>query len=184
MRKRFFLEFVVLLFVLLPLAACRLELAENVTAVSCPDAAADQQSLSLPEHGYCLLLPADYKMEQPTEFETVYFVDSLMDVAHPKLFITVEETGLRTADLAAEALLADFPSDFGIESVDGVTIGSETAVRLDNVPGQDIGRVLFVEHDGRLYQLTFVPASPDAGEVYAQTEALYELVVESFRFMP
>ena len=182
MQKKFVIRFTFLTFLLL-LAACGTEAAAE-TAVTCPAAAADQQSIQMPQHGYCLLLPANYQMEQPTASETVYFVDSLMDVAHPKLFISVEEAGERTAAAAAEALLAEFPPDFGIVAVEGTTMGSEPAARLDNVPGQDIGRVLLAEHNGRLYKLTFVPASPDAGDIYAQTEALYALIVESFRFLP
>jgi hypothetical protein len=150
----------------------------------CLAATADNQLLNNEEHGYCLLLPGEYETERPNENETVFFVGSLMDVAHPKLFITVEDAGGRTAAQAAEELMAEYPPDFGIQPVGGITIGYEWAEQLDNVPGQDISRVVLVEHDGRLYRLTFVPASEDAGEVYRQMEALYDLVLKSFRFLP
>jgi hypothetical protein len=54
---------------------------------------------------------------------------------------------------------------------------------LENVPGQDVSRQALVVHGDRVYKLTFVPADQAAGEVYAQMEALYTTVVNSFRFL-
>jgi hypothetical protein len=149
----------------------------------CLTAGAGTQLVKSEAFGYCLLLSDEYESEQPNDAEMVFFVDSLMDVEHPKLFITIENDG-RTVTQAVEELISSFPADFGIQSTGGVTAGYEPAERLDNVPGQDISRVIFVEHDGQLYKLTFVPASEDAGEVYQQMELLYELVIRSFRFLP
>ena len=62
------------------------------------------------------------------------------------------------------------------------TIAGQEAVVLDGVPGQDINRQIMIVRNGRLYQLTFVPASEDAGEVYARMEQLYQKVVDSLNF--
>jgi hypothetical protein len=44
--------------------------------------------------------------------------------------------------------------------------------------------VLLAVHDDRLYRLTFVPADPAQGEVYAAMEGLFEMVLQSWRFLP
>jgi hypothetical protein len=149
----------------------------------CLSAEAGTQLVKSETLGYCLLLPDDYESKQPDEAEMVFFVGSLLDVEHPKLFVTVGDSGGHMITQAVEELVSSFPADFGIQSTGGVTIGYEPAEQLDNVPGQDISRIVFVEHDGHLFRLTFVPASEDAGEVYQQMEVLYDLVVRSFRFL-
>jgi hypothetical protein len=150
----------------------------------CLAAGDGEQLLKVEGHGYCLILPTGYEMSQPNEGQELFFVGSILDVEHPRLTISVEDAAGRTADQAAEAFLAGFPPEFEIVPTGGVTIGYEPAARIDNVPGQDIGRVLFAEHDGRIYQFTFVPASEDAGDLFTQAEALYDQVLKSFRFLP
>ena len=73
---------------------------------------------------------------------------------------------------------------FAIDRPFGVTIGYEPAARLDGVPGQDLSRQVIAVHDGRAYKLVFVPADEAQGDVYHEMEALYELAVRSFRFLP
>ena len=61
------------------------------------------------------------------------------------------------------------------------TLGGESAVVLRSIPGQDLNRQVFAEHEGRLYRLTFYPddeAVPEFGEM----ERLYSAVLESFTF--
>lgn len=134
------------------------------------------------EHGYCLLLPADYQSERPNPAETVVYVESLLNAKRPRLFIEMSEAEGKTVVQAAEELIATLPP--GFERSFGVTIGYEIAEQFDNVPGQDISRVVLVVHDGRMYKLTFVPASQDAGEAYDEMERLYDLAVRSFRYLP
>jgi hypothetical protein len=150
----------------------------------CLQATDQTQLLWQEEQGICLLLPADYQSEQPTDNQTAVYVDSLLNSGRPRLFIEVADAGDKTAADVADELLADFGPDFGIERSFGLTLGYEIAEQLDNVPGQDISRVVLVVHDGRLYKLTFIPASEDAGELYEEMEALYDLVIKSFRFLP
>lgn len=63
---------------------------------------------------------------------------------------------------------------FGLEFVD-VVLDGETAVQINNMPGQDISRVLFAVHNDQFYELTFQPAGADR---------LYNQVLETFRFLP
>jgi hypothetical protein len=152
----------------------------------CPAETAETVLLRNEEQGYCLLYPAEYTAEQPTEGETVLFVGSLMDVEHPKLFINVEDAGERTAQEAADELVAEFQQtmpDLEIERTFGVMVDGAFAERLDKVPGQDLSRQVIFVQNGRLYKLTFVPADEAAGEIYTEMEAFYELVIDSFSFL-
>ena len=188
MRNKLLL--VVLALVVVALAACSLP---GVTAIDksgpqkkdaaavCPEAAAGAELLRVEEHGYCLLYPSGYSVERPNPEETALVVGSLLDVSHPRAYIKVGDADGRTTDQAADAIVADFP---GFEIArSSATIGGESAIVLDGVPGQDISRQVVIVRDGRLYHLTFVPASEDAGEVYTQMEELYQMLVDSLNFL-
>ena len=159
--------------------------SETVTAEDeCLAPKSEQQALTSEAFGFCVLLPADFSYEEPSATNANLFIGSMMDVQHPKLMIEVTDAGGRTAAEAADALLAEFPADMGIQRTFGDTLGYEVAERLDGVPGQDLGRVLLAVHDDRLYRLTFVPADPSQGEVYAKMEELFNMVLQTWRFLP
>ena len=137
--------------------------------------------------GFCLLHPAGFSAAEPNPAEVVLYAGSLQDVSHPRLFIRVEDAQARTAEQVADAVVAEATSGmpgYAIDRPFGVTIGYEPAARLDGVPGQDLSRQVIVVHDGRAYKLVFVPADEAQGDVYHEMEALYELAVRSFRFLP
>mgnify|MGYP001415237807 FL=1 len=159
--------------------------SETVTAEDeCLTPKSEQQAITSEAFGFCVLLPADFSYEEPSATNANLFIGSMMDVAQPKLMIEVTDAGGRTAAEAADALLAEFPADMGIQRTFGDTLGYEPAERLDGVPGQDLGRVLLAVHNDRLYRLTFVPADPAQGEVYAEMEALFDMVLQTWRFLP
>jgi hypothetical protein len=185
--KKFLLA--VLTLVAVALAACsvpglaatnRSGLQEGEGATACPEPAAGTKLLRLDEHGYCLLYPDEYSVERPNPEESALVVGSLLDVSNPRVYIKVTDGGGRTAGDAAQATIADFPG-FDIVRSDR-TIGGQDAVVLNGVPGQDISRQVIVVRDDALYHLTFVPASEDAGEVYARMEEVYKMVVDSLNF--
>ena len=147
-----------------------------------PPKAGSQQVLS-ETFGFCVVVPADFTYEEPSATNGNLFVGSMIDVEHPKLMIEVTEANGQTAVAAADELAASFP-DMGIQRTFGDTLGYEPAERLDGVPGQDLGRVLLAVHGDRLYRLTFVPADPGQGEVYAQMEELFRQVLSTWRFLP
>lgn len=158
--------------------------SDTITAADeCVEPKADQQLISSDEFGYCFIAPADFTYEQPSATNANLFVESMMDVEHPKLMIEVTDAAGMTAAAAADELVTSFEG-FEIPRTFGYTLGYENAEHLDGVPGQDLGRVLLVVHDGRLYRLTFVPADPTQTEVYAQMEKLFGQVVNTFRFLP
>jgi hypothetical protein len=149
----------------------------------CLEPNAELLSLRNEEHGYCLLYPSGYQVEQPTENESVFFVGSLQDVEQPKLFIEVQDAAGRSASQVADELMAEFEG-FAVERSFGLTVGYEPAELLDKVPGQDLGRQVLVVHGDRLYKLTFIPDDPSLGDIYTQMEEVYNTVINSFRFLP
>lgn len=143
----------------------------------------NEQLIQSDTFGFCFLAPAGFTLEEPSDSNANLFFGSMMDVEYPKLMIEVTDAAGRTAATAADELAASFDG-FDIPRTFGDTLGYEVAERLDNVPGQDLGRVLLVTHGDRLYRLTFVPNDPTQGDVYNQMEALFAQVLRSFRFLP
>lgn len=161
--------------------------ATDIPQNDCPEPGRGEQMQANPTAGYCLLFPADYKFQETDGTETVYFFESLMDVTRPRLFVKVEDANGQTAAQIADAMVAEFEAaglKDQVKRTSGLTLGGEPAERLDDVPGQDLGRVVIAVHGPRAYRLTFVPDDPAQGDVYAQMEALYEMVMRSFRFQP
>jgi hypothetical protein len=148
----------------------------------CPEPAPETALLKNDELGYCLLHPDSYIVEANDNGD-VLVIDSIMNHVDPRVDINVEESSGRTAAAAADEASGGFPAEMGIERSD-MSLGDEEAVVLDNYPGQDISRLVFVVHGDRLYRLTFTHTSPDLGETYTQAENLYTVVTNSFRFLP
>lgn len=153
----------------------------------CPEAAEDTTLYTNEAIGYCLLLPAGFAAEEtnPEGSEVAVYVDSIQDVTHAKMFISVTEDNGRTledvsAEKAAEieAVMGEPPMwSFGY-MLDGVP-----ANQFGQVPGQDLSRQVLLVHNGRFYTLTFIPDDTAAGDAYAEMQTLYDLVMDSFSFL-
>jgi len=171
------------LLALLILSACS---QPSDAAQGCPAPTGDAELLTREDHGYCVLYPSGYSVEQPNNSETVLVVGSLLNVEEPRAYIEVDEADDRTAEEIADALVAELESavpDIPIERTE-LTIDGERAVVLDGVPGQDISRQVVVVRGGRLYILTFVPADESLGDIYTRMKNLYDTVVGSLSFLP
>ncbi len=153
---------------------------------SCPESAADTRLLTNTRQGYCLLYPIEYKVEKPNQSETDLVIGGLLNVQDPRVNILVEETSGRTAEAVADEVAADVESASPGISIErsSITLGGVEAIVLDKLPGQDVNRRVFFEYDGLLYQLTFWPADENAGDAYTRMEALYEMIVNWFTFIP
>ena len=137
--------------------------------------------------GYCLLIPAGYATLQtdPEATETAFYVDSIQDVTHAKLFISVTDANGRTLEDVTnekadevEEIMGEAPMwSFGY-MLDGVA-----ANQFDQVPGQDLSRQVLMVHNDRFYTLVFIPDEVAAGDAYAEMEILYDLVMDSFSFL-
>ena len=147
----------------------------------CPAPYPGTDLLERDDHGYCLLFPDEYEVLRPNPDETVLAVGGLMDTENPRAYVRVTGAEGRTADQHADDLLADMAGfDIGRSTVN---IGGERAALLENVPAQDMMRVVFVVHADRLFRIDFVPVGADYGPLAERTNELYYTLAESFRFM-
>jgi hypothetical protein len=143
------------------------------------------------EDGFCLLLPDGYAVDgsltaESGGGETAVYVDSPQDAAHARLFITVEDAGRRSLDeitMATEAEVEEAVPGYDLIWSFGYMLDGVPANQFDQVPGQDLSRVLLLVHNGRLYTLTFIPDDPAAGDAFVEMQALYDTVVDSFSFL-
>ncbi len=179
MKMKLFLLFFTMIALLL--AGCaRLGGATDEVA-ACAELAPDTELLKNEQRGYCLLYPDTYIAEGHDKGETLV-IDSVMNHIDPRFDIVVEDGGERTAADAASEMSAGLPADMVTRST--LTLDGEEAVVLDNYPGQDISRYVFVVHGDRLYRLMFTHTAPELGETYTQAQNLYTVVTNSFRFLP
>lgn len=135
---------------------------------------------------YCLLYPRQYSTEQPNPQETILFSGSPLDVGSPRVTITVSDANERAASEIARAITAQVEASlpgWGVRQ-SAAKVGGETAIVLDNLPGQDIARQVVIAHNGQHYSLTFSPAGPAGTDAVQQMEQLYKTVVGSFLFTP
>lgn len=156
----------------------------------CPEAPVGTTLFTNIEDGFCLLLPDGYAVDDSLISnegggETAVYIDSLQDVAHPRLFITVDEANGRSLqDLTAEkeaeiSEIMGTPANWSF----GYMLDGIPANQFNQVPGQDLGRQVLLVQNGRVITLTFLPDDPEAGDAFAEMETLYEIVMDSFSFL-
>lgn len=142
-----------------------------------------EQLLVNVEHGYCVLYPATHTTEQTNPDGMEIVVDSVMNHIDPRASITVEAANGRTLDAVIDEALADYvPEGFDVAQ-SAITVDGVDAVLLDNLPGQDLNRRVLFLHGDRLYSLFFAPIGEAESDTREQADALYDLVLDSFRFL-
>lgn len=132
-------------------------------------------------HGYSLVYPAEYLIEQPIPEETILFLGSLLNTPQPRASIWVSNANGHKLEQAVNEFVAGFP-DFEIPR-SNLLLGGEQAIRLDKVPGQDFQRVIFVMKNDQLYQLSFSPDMSETPGVQDKLEQLFETVKNFFKFI-
>jgi hypothetical protein len=160
--------------------------AALVAGPECPTASEGQVLYTNTEDGFCLLLPEKYMVDDTltteTGTETAVFVESIMNTADPKLFITVEPANGRTLEEVTTARQEEF-AGLGVMFSFGYMLDGVPANQFDQLPGQDLNRQVLLVHNDQFYTLTFIPDDPEMVEVYAEMQALYDLVMDSFSFL-
>ncbi|HEX6383679.1 MAG TPA: hypothetical protein VF177_03315, partial [Anaerolineae bacterium] len=117
--------------------------------------------------GYCLLLPAAYSALQldPEATEMAFYVDTIQDAAHARLFIKVTDANGRSLEeitLEREAEIEKAVPGSDVMWSWASMLDGEPANEFRQVPGQELSRQVVTLHNGRLYTLTFVPDGPAA----------------------
>jgi hypothetical protein len=160
--------------------------ADLVAGPECPAASEGLVLYTNTEDGFCLLLPEKYMVDDTlttdSGTETAVFVESLMNTAEPKLFITVQPANGRSLEDVTSEKQAEF-ADFEVVFSFGYMLDGVPANQFDQLPGQDLNRQVVLVHNDRFYTLTFVPDDPSMGDVYTEMQTLYDTVMDSFSFL-
>jgi hypothetical protein len=160
--------------------------ADLVAGPECPAASEGLVLYTNTDDGFCLLLPEKYVVDDTlitdSGTETAVFVESLMNTAEPKLFITVQPANGRSLEDVTSEKQAEF-ADFEVMFSFGYMLDGVPANQFDQLPGQDLNRQVVLVHNDRFYTLTFVPDDPSMGDVYTEMQTLYDTVMDSFSFL-
>lgn len=161
------------------------EAAGNVQT-DCSQPIADQALVRNEAAGYCFTIPVGYEAEFSEDTTGVVVrapVTSAGD--RVRLLLYVEKAlGRSLAQVTAQTL-----ADYAIPGMEGevssnVSVGGEPATVIRKLPGQDPNRRVMVVHDGRVYEMMFIPDHPEMGQAYEEMEALFTAVMDSFTFIP
>jgi hypothetical protein len=173
-RKTWFL---VLMVSVLALVACA-----PTEASACPTATADSKLLTNTEDGYCLLYPAENVADMPG-WVVINPISAPGDMpGEAWLNIQVQDAAGKTAAQIVDEQIVSLGEGFNITHFE-VEMDGEQAVVVDGLPGVDSNRQVFIVHNGRLYDLVFMPWFPNAAEP-TPLETLYTTAVDTFHFMP
>lgn len=153
----------------------------------CPFAGANLWYTNEP-FGYCLVLPSAYSATSvdPDGAEIVFYVDSVQDTAHARLFIKVTDANGRSLEEVTTKREAEIEKAVPGSDVMwswASLLDGEPANEFRQVPGQELSRQVVTLHNGRIYTLTFLPDGPEADKAYAEMGRLYEMVMDSFSFL-
>ncbi|MCB9139220.1 MAG: hypothetical protein H6642_12815 [Caldilineaceae bacterium] len=139
--------------------------------VACPQPAADETALVLPELGFCLLYPEAYNFYRPAPDQVILAVDSLFGVREPR--VTLFAT---PADQAPPPAAAD--EDGAAEPL--VVAGRDARLWTDEASFPP-GRTLLLETDSRRYRFLFALALEEGGR--ENMDALFDLLTGSLTLL-
>ena len=151
---------------------------------SCPTPTSDTKLLTNAEEGYCLLYPAEaVSNSNMPGWVVINPATGPGDVPGDAwVYIQVQDAAGKTAAQFVDEQVAALGEGFNI-STSEVSVHSEQAVVVDGLPGVDSNRQVFIVHDGRLYNLVFMPWFPNPAAP-TPLENLYATVVDTFHFLP
>lgn len=162
--------------------------APTAQAETCPAATADLKLMVNTENGYCLLYPAEFTWDGSR-----MIILNPIGIGTPGdfpgevwLVVSISEAIGQTAAQAADARFAEIMgnadlSGYNITRTEIIMDGKQ-AVLMDGLPGQNANRLIFIVNDDRLYQFYFAPWYPKDGTT--PLEKLYQIIIDSFHFLP
>ena len=183
----------ILMLTMLAQAACA------PTTSACPNPTPGTKLLTNAEVGYCLLSPAEYSTTEPQTVEvdpavvqggTIWQQNIIINpISAPGdipgdawLYIEVKDAAGKPAAQMVDEAVTSLGDGFNI-STSEVEVNGEQAIVVDGLPGQDSNRQVFIVHNGRLYNLIFMPWFPNPAEP-TPLENLYTMVMDTFHFLP
>ncbi len=156
------------------------------TLTDCPEASPGQQLVRNEAAGYCFFIPAGYEAAYLEETGAVIVHAPGSTPGHrERLFVETEEALGRTlAEVTDQVVVNNTIPGLKLEISADATVGGEAATVIGNLPGQDLNRRVIVVHNGRVYQMMFVPDDPQMGQANEEMETLFAAVMASFTFIP
>lgn len=137
--------------------------------------------------GFNVTLPRNFEIANANPGQALFLGPG---AGHPTenrvgVSVTVEPANGRTAEQVANQVAEQAKLEMGNgytgASITSMIIDNEPAFSVNQLPGQDINRQLFIVHGGQLYHLMFVPDTPRAAAYY-QMEDVFALIINTFRF--
>ncbi len=149
---------------------------------TCPTPTAETKLLTEAEDGYCLLYPTEYSTSIP-QYIIINPISTPGDIPGDAwLYIATADAAGRTAAQIADENIAAAGAGFNITRSE-VEVDGEQAVVVDGLPNVDTARNVFITHNGRFYNLIFMPWLPNAAEPTA-LENLYAMAMDTLHFLP
>jgi hypothetical protein len=156
---------------------------EPTAGPDCPEPVTGTQLLRNEEYGYCFLFPERYERLDPLPHEVcLVTVGPSMACHGANLIIEVHDASGRTVAQIVDQKIGEHPQPELIQRI-GLTVGGEDAVLVDGLSAVTASRNIFIVHEGRLYDLLFIPWD-ESGDGFADLETLYSMVIDSFTFVP
>ena len=153
------------------LAACA---PQAVTTV--PPSAPESTSIPASEAILPILTMEEFgfRFRYPGQYQAVIFEDSLClspaeeygmpGPCHVQNFgIKILDAGSRTLEQAADEAADRGNPDIEVKRTP-IKVGGQPAILLDDIYAADILRMVVVVHNGRIYQMTFVPSGDSPGQ--------------------
>ncbi|MCA9872730.1 MAG: hypothetical protein KC441_03725 [Anaerolineales bacterium] len=155
--------------------------ADRVALDHCPEAVPGAQQLIAAAQGVCFLYPDIYDVMESDSGSLTLYVSSPMNTEAPLATVRTEAIDGRSV----QEIVPDYPSEAELAAISFLTIelGGEQATVIDTLPGQDLNRRIFAQHDGRVLDIMIARIGPEYGAVGEQAEALYEMITSSLQFI-
>jgi hypothetical protein len=159
------------------------------TEITCPAPGAAEKLFTGQAGGvgkaYCFLYPADFEVlaGQMEGFASLVG-PKYAEAAEPlraNLSIATEDAAGKSLQEYLDAQKAGFPEITFIE--EDISLGSSPAILIQDFPGRLSNKMVFAEHNGILYMLTFSPNEEAFPEAKADMKRLYESVIDSWVFL-
>ncbi|HEU0296775.1 MAG TPA: hypothetical protein VFR47_28820 [Anaerolineales bacterium] len=134
--------------------------------------------------GYCFAYPTRFTLgDQPSDKPDVRgpAVDDSLEPIHATLGVEVTPATGASLREQAEAYLKEFSAaDSAIFTWSQVQVGGEAGWMVEPVPAMLAYRIVFVQHDGKLFRLMYWPV--DIPEAQADLNELTQTTLGSFAF--
>jgi hypothetical protein len=160
---------------------------ENVSLTDCPEAAPGAYQLTNAARGICLLYPDNFEVfEYGDGIGYNLVIPSLMpNHESPVIWLTFEPANGRSLEEVTAQRLNDYAFQYGFpdSQAQAITLGSEPASMLDNLPGQDTNRRIVTIHDDQVIDIVIDHIGENYGAAGEQAEVAYSMITSSFQFI-